>query len=116
MGTSAASHGASPKQSACAIPNLGLHKSHKTKEKEVYKDIWGITNYDFWHLVRNYQFLAQSGLKCTVKQIFPPLYIWNYHTNILILTNQIFNKIRDQTKDAEVKKEESNFEITVHNL
>jgi hypothetical protein len=35
MGTSAASHGASPKHSACAIPNLGLQ--NKRQDQQIYQ-------------------------------------------------------------------------------
>ena len=37
MGTSAASHGASPKQSACAMPNLGLQKVAKDKNIQLFR-------------------------------------------------------------------------------
>lgn len=48
---------------------------------------------------RKYQFLAQSGLKCTVKQIFPPLYIW-------ITPNTTKNKIKIFTQQKNKKKKQ----------
>lgn len=48
---------------------------------------------------RKYQFLAHSGLKCTVKQIFPPLYIW-------ITPNTTKNKVKIFTRKENWNSEE----------
>lgn len=42
MGTSAASHGASPKQRACAIPNLGLQ--NKRQDQQIYQATSPLSN------------------------------------------------------------------------